>query len=135
MTASTALTIVSVNAISTVTIKPFTDSVKIAPARTPGELIERIRYASASIADISLFLRRLGSKLDKTDLRVVEYALARAYYREMRPMTVRQIAVASRQTTKQILNHMKWLGIQARDVLTNDEASRVFSRLMEEEMC
>lgn len=135
MSAQNALTVVSVNALAHVSVKPFIDTVKVPRARTPGELIERIRYASASVADIALFLKRLGSKLDKTDLQVVEYALARAYYREMRPMTVRQIAVASRQTVKQILNHMKWLNIQVRDVLTNDEASRIMSRLMEEEMC
>ena len=109
-----------------------TDRVTVKRARSKSEIIDRIRDASACISDIRLFLSELGPVLNKSDLNVVEYALARAYYREGRPLTVRQVALLAGQSIKQILNHIKMCGIQVRDMLTNDEASRVMSRVMED---
>lgn len=127
---TTALTTTTARAL-TVNTAPSIQKVYVKRARSRSEIIDRIRDASACIDDIRLFLKDLGPSLDKTDLQVVEYALARAYYREGRPLTVRQIAILSNQSMKQILNHIQMLGMQIREVLSNNEASRVMCRVME----
>lgn len=132
MSTSTALIVANSSTALTVTTVKSIDRVTVKRARTKSEIIDRIRDASACIADIRLFLHDLGSILDKSDLAVVEYALARAYYREGRSLTVRQVALLAGQSVKQILNHIKMCGFQVRDMMSNDDASRIMSRVMED---
>lgn len=119
---------------------PKSCAVSVKPARSGAEIIERIRDASASIADITMFLVRLGPKLDKKqDLPVVEYALARAYYREGRSLSVRQVALLGTTTqlktsVAQVQNHMRYLGIAAGEVMSNLDASRILCRLNEPDL-
>lgn len=132
MTDSTALTIVNSSTALTVNTIKSADRVIVQRARSKSEVIDRIREASACVADIRWFLNDLGHALSKSDLAVVEYALARAYYREGRFLTVRQVAILAGQSIKQILNHIKMLGLQVRDTMSNDDASRVMCRVMED---
>jgi hypothetical protein len=132
MTTSTALTVTTAQTALTVNTVARIDRVFVKRARTRSEIVDRIRDASAAVADIALFLRDLGPVLDKTDLQVVEYALARAYYREGRSLTVRQVALLAGQSVKQILNHIKMLGLTAREAISNDDASRIMCRVMED---
>ena len=82
----------------------------------------------------------LGPKLDKKkDLPVVEYALARAYYREGRPLTVRQVSLlgttrALKTSEEQVRSHMHFLGIELREIMSNLDASRILCRLNEPEL-
>lgn len=136
---TTALTIAPKTALTVSTV-PTIEKVYVKPARDGSELIDRIREASASIADIGVFLKVLGPKLDKKqDLPVVEYALARAYHREGRSLTVRQVAVlgttrALKTTEEQVRNHMRFLGIKLGDVMSNMDATRILCRLNEPEL-
>jgi hypothetical protein len=116
---------------------PTIARVYVKPAHDGAEIIDRIREASASIADISRFVRVLGPQLDKKqDLPVVEYALARAYYREGRSLSVRQVSLLGTSThlktsVEQVYKHMKFLGIAIGEVMTNADASRILCRLNE----
>ena len=133
---STAIVTTSSHALTVTTVAQI-ERVFVKPARDGAEIIDRIRDASASVADIGRFLKVLGAKLDKkTDLPVVEYALARAYYREGRNLTVRQVALlatssALKTTEKQIRAHMRFLGVMVADFMSNDDASRILCRITE----
>jgi CRISPR/Cas system-associated endonuclease Cas1 len=131
MTTSTALTVTASTALTATQITPM-QRVFVKRARSKSEVIDRIRDASACVADIRWFIADLGHALSKPDLRVVEYALARAYYREGRSLTVRQIALLANQSVKQILNHIKMCGLQLRDAMSNDDASRILCRAVED---
>lgn len=114
-----------------VMVETVIDTISIPNARTLDELFGAIREAAATTTDIARFLKKLGKHLTKSDLKVVEYALARAYYREHRRMTVRQVALVAHQRVDQILNHMRFLRIDlGSETMTNDQASRIMSRLM-----
>lgn len=132
MSNSTALTVTNSSTALTVTTVKSIDRVIVKRARSKSEIIDRIRDASACVADIRWFLNDLGHALNKSDLAVVEYALARAYYREGRFLTVRQVAILAGQSIKQILNHVAMLGLQVRDSMSNDDASRIMCRVMED---
>ena len=139
MPTSTNLTVTKINALTVTSVKTL-DRVVVKPSRNGAEIVDRIREASASVADIARFLKVLGPKLDKEqDLPVVEYALARAYYREGRSLTVRQVAVlgtstALKTTEKQVLSHMRFLGIAIDNAMSNLDASRILCRLKEAEL-
>lgn len=134
MTASTALTIVSVNAISTMTVVvPVNDRVQVRDAKTGAEIIERIRDASASVHDIGVFLRRLGPKLDKNDLRVVEYALARARFREGYALTIRQLQILCETDLKSITHYLRKLfpNFSFASMVSQEQACAVMTNIVE----
>lgn len=134
MTASTAMTIVSVNAISTMTVVvPVNDRVQVRDAKTGAEIIERIRDASASVHDIGVFLRRLGPKLDKSDLRVVEYALARARFREGYALTVRQLQILCETDLKSVTHYLRKLfpNFSFASMVSQEQACAVMTNIVE----
>lgn len=123
----------------TVNRVPVIDRVYVEPSRDHNELIDRIREASASIRDIMLFLKVMRKHLIKSDMPTIEYALARAYYREGRSLTVRQVSLlgttsALKTSVEQVRNHMRFLGIALGDTMSNLDASRILCRLNEPEI-
>lgn len=123
---TTALTITASTAL-TVNYVPTIERTYVKPARDGAEIIDRVRDASASVADVGRFLRVLGSRLDKSDLLVVEYALARARYREGYDLTVRQLALLAEMSIEKVRKYLRRLQIAAGDKVTNMQASTMLS--------
>lgn len=112
------------------TYRPTETSIITIPnATTPQEVIERVREASATTADIQRFLRAVGEHLTPADMRVVEYALARACHRENRDLTIKQLALLAETTVERVLHHLKMLEIPFAHRVTCDEATRVMLRI------
>lgn len=99
-------------------------------ARSKNEIIDRIRNATAAVADIYLFLRELGHVLDKSDLRVVQYALARGLYREGKPMSLSSVSVLARMSEKKCLEYYRRLQISVvPERVSNQQVSSLLTAL------
>lgn len=114
--------------IKTETVKPV--RVHVEPARDGAQIIDRIRYATASVADIRAFLRVLGARLNKTDLRVVAYALARARFREGDNLTIEQVAMLLGTNAEHVKRYAYRLRVGIREgegggIVTNNDAARI----------
>ena len=107
------------------------ETIQIPNSRNFDELIQRIGEASATTHDVRVFLKKLGKQLDKRELRMVEYALARANYRENRTVSLREVSLLASQSIAQVTNHLLQLGISMKERFSADEATRVLCRAMD----
>ena len=127
---STAIVTTSSHALTVTTVAPL-ERVFIKSEVNPVTLKQRIREASASVADVGVYLRKFGASLKAQDLRVAEYALARARYRENLDVTLRQLSLLAEQSVEQIANHMRMIGMSARSVFSSNDATRIMCRVMD----
>lgn len=125
-----ALTVTNATATAlTVNDVPVIERVYVTPSRNGHEIIDRIREASASVSDIGLFLKVLGPKLNATDLKVVDYALARARYRENLDLSLHHVAVLADMSIDKVRKYYKRLQVQVRDRVSNRDVSRLLSAI------
>lgn len=122
-----ALTTISRNALATVETGEF-EMITIKNSRSLDELFERVAEASATTRDCYLLIKRVGKHLTKKELHMVEYALARAKYRENRDLTLRECALLAQQTVAQVQHSLRYLGHQVTEYLSADLATRVMMR-------
>jgi hypothetical protein len=109
---------------------PVTTTVYVQPARNGAEIIDRIRDASASVADIRRFLRVLGDKLTRDDFPVVSYALARARYREGGNLDIQQLALLCELSVAKAKHYLRKVRKSDHcDNITPIEASAVMSSI------
>lgn len=103
--------------------------ITIKNAVTLDELFERVAEASATSTDIARLMKRVGHALTKQELAMVEYAKARADYREGRPVTVKQLMLLGSMSVQQIAQHMKMLGMRTVSAyFSNEDATRIMMR-------
>lgn len=132
-------TYTTATAISTEVESYVIEKIEIRNSQSIEELFERVQEGSATTYDIRVMLLRVGKHLTASELRTVEYALARARHREGYPLTVRQIALlgttsALRTTEKQVRKHMQFLGVKLSDMVSNLDANRILCRLPEPDL-
>lgn len=105
------------------------ETITLPNARSLNELFEVIAEGSATTTDILRFVRKLGDHLTKDEWAMVEYATARAFHRENRPLSVRQVVLLTSMTAKMVINHMRQLKIQlVDDLMSANDATRVMFR-------
>lgn len=99
--------------------------------RTLDTIRQDIEDACASSRMIGIYLQHRGDKLSKVELRMVEYALARAYMREEKRLTLSMVALLAQQSMAQIKSHIAYLGLKIDNTMSTNDASRILCRLME----
>lgn len=122
-----ALATITRNALATVETAAI-ETITISNARSQDERFKRVAEASASTYDCYLLIRHVGKHLTKKELHMVEYALARAKYRENRDLTLRECALLAQQTVAQVQHSLRYLGHQVTEYLSADLATRVMMR-------
>ena len=123
---STAITIAAQTAI-TVQIVPTIERVYVKPARNRLEIVSRIRESSACLSDIASFLRTYDPNRDLIDLKTVNYAMARARYRENMSLSVEHVAILTEMSVKKVRKYYDRLCIQIGERITNNQASALMT--------
>ena len=103
-----------------------------APARSGAEIIDRVRTATASVSEIRLFMQRLGPNLDKNDLQVVGYALARARYRAGDTLSIEQLAMLGEVTLENAKCYLRKFNASADlERISQMDVNRVLFNIMD----
>lgn len=90
-------------------------------------LPDSITEATASVHEIARFMKqKRAQKLSTGQLLTLRYAFARALYREMRALSVDQLALLMQISKPQVENYIRRLKVPVENqMVSNDGASRV----------
>jgi hypothetical protein len=95
-------------------------------------LREKIDEASATTAEVQIYVRASKVKLEGEVLKKVQYAFARACYREERPLTLMQLCCLLDLSQTKTVHYLKRISRTARfNVVSHDDASKVMSMVAE----